>query len=135
MMTIRSQQILRKIGAGFLIILLLLFLTDYFRVKASYGEVSDNLEYSNVVYESIILEVTLANMHTGLDKECYYQVLNILTNNKAYPYLIGKDVYLQMTDAMQNQIKGETTFVVSGTVTSNNFGMLKMDVSQVKQVE
>ena len=133
-MSIRSQQILRKIGAGFFILLLLLFLTDYFRVRASYGEINDNLEYNNEVYQIITVEVRPAVMHPELNKENYFEVLNILSNNKAYPYLQGKDIYLDFSSSLQDQIEGAKEFIVTGRVITNNYGMLKMEVTKVDEV-
>lgn len=130
-MSIKSQQIWRKVGAGFLIVLLLLFLTDYFRVKASAVEVSANLEYNQVLSPSITLEVKKAFMHPGINKDYYFEVVNIMTNNKAYPYLQGKDIYLQTAESDVKLLNEKNSLIVTGKVLSNNYGMLKMIVEKV----
>lgn len=73
-------------------------------------------------------------MHPALNKENYFEVLNILSNNKAYPYLVGKDIYLDFNNLQQSQILTAKEFVVTGRVITNNYGMLKMEVAKVEEI-
>lgn len=134
MMSIKSQQILRKIGAGILIILLLLFLSDYFRVKSDYGVINDNLEYSQRILEDVTLQISPSFMGPSVDKEHYYTVVKYLSHNKAYPYLLRKEIYIEADKNLMSKIETLQSCIVQGEVIQNNYGMIKMVVHNVSNI-